>query len=130
MVIALSAMIIALAVKSIGLMTASSDISSVNGDITRIQYGLNQYVVVYKVLPSGSAWPVQLNGYVDASLINRYQYACQSGGAVKITTARTFSDSSALQKFIDQRLCGTSSTWNSDKTITCVLYAFANQACQ
>jgi len=129
---ALMMLIIAAAAVSIKAMSKSSDTAKLTNDLNRILYGINEYQLIAKNIPTGDSWPAVLNDFVEPTLRGSYSYACNgsTGNAVTITTLSTF-NFDPTQKLKDQALCTDDSytAYNQDKTVTCRPVIFSTQAC-
>ena len=132
LVIAVMAVVIAAAMGAVKAMGRSSDIGKVSNDMNRIIYGINEYQMIAKTIPTGSTWPAALTDFEESDLRSRYTYKCDSttSNFVTISTTSTF-DFDPTQKLKDQNLCTNDSNtvYNADKTVTCRLVVYATQAC-
>lgn len=131
-VLALGALVMVAAVISITAMRKSSDTSTLNSDLQRIVYGINEYQMISKTLPTGNSWPAVLNDFIDSGLRSDYSYVCgaSTSNVITITSVEKF-QSDPTQKLKDQNMCTNDSRtlYNSDKTVTCVPVVFAGQSC-
>ena len=127
--LALVAIVLAGVLKGVEVMIASSSVNSAATKITQAAHGINEYRLLYKTIPSGTAW-TPLNDFVDSSIRAEHSYRCDigTGNKVVITTTYTF-NSSPKQKLEDQGVCTSSSVYNANKTFSCYLSVFANDIC-
>jgi len=133
--IALTAVAIGMSVIAIGAVQKSSAASRVSNDIAAISYGINEYVLIYKIIPSGTSWPAALNDFVKDPPRTAYTYKCDSstGMRINLTSTKTYSSSTGnavVSKLLDQSVCSSATYSTTSKTITCTPYAYKDIACQ
>lgn len=127
--VTLVAIILLGVLKGVEMMSASASVNASVSKLTQVAHGINEYRLLYKVIPTGTAW-TPLNDFVDASIRAEHSYRCDgtTSNRVMVTTTYTFS-SSPKQKLEDQGICTSSSVYNVNKTFSCYLSMFTNHTC-
>ncbi len=127
--LALVALVLAGALKGVEIMNNSSQINSAVSKFTQIAHGINEYRLLYRTIPSGSAW-TPFNDFVDASIRAEHSYSCGGGTSNKVAIVTTYKfNANPRQKLIDQGVCSSLSHPYADGTFACYLSVFANDSC-